>query len=261
MAFPVQILVPNLIAKDRTDHLYFFCSIQRIFGLITAQLRGLSNLRKGESGKRILYLLQSIATVKSCIILSELTQQGFPMAEEQLRDLFDCFLTSIRWVLYLLQFCSQGLDCFMPTFSHPFLGFSSVSNRPDHNSEIQSQMLEILAACMEELEIVPQSLLDTLLMSLTPHSKDDNLRSYQLAHVFLKRCFAKLQQPISLFLNTALTRQGGEVSEVEEYIFPLIYELHKVNPGIMLYVFPNVSTQLQAEDSDVRSTATGNFSA
>lgn len=120
-------------------------------------------------------------------------------------------------------------------------------------------MLEILAACMEELEIVPPSLLDTLLMSLTPQNKDDNLRSYQLAHVFLKRCFAKLQQPISLFLNTALTRQGGEVSEVEEYIFPLIYELHKVNPGIMLYVFPNVSIQLQAEDSDVRSTATGNY--
>ena len=67
---------------------------------------------------------------------------------------------------------------------------------------------------------------------------------------------------IILCLCPCVTRQvltgiGGGASELEEFVFPLIYELHKVNPGIMLYIFPNISTQLQAEDVGVRSRAVG----
>ena len=38
------------------------------------------------------------AQVKSCIIMSELVQQDLPRAEEELVDLFDCLLKSVRYV-------------------------------------------------------------------------------------------------------------------------------------------------------------------
>ena len=96
-----------------------------------------------------------------------------------------------------------------------------------------------------------------------------------------------------------LTGKGGQGSELEEHVYPLIYELHKasggigvqptghllresaatlasgltalarvclagrpaqppqINPTVMLYIFPNVATQLGSEDSEVRTRAVG----
>lgn len=71
------------------------------FALITAQLRGLAAITGKQAqtqGQKIpvLYLLHSLATVKSCIIMSELVQQDLPRAEEELVDLFDCLLKSVQ---------------------------------------------------------------------------------------------------------------------------------------------------------------------
>lgn len=40
-------------------------------------------------------------------------------------------------------------------------------------------------------------------------------------------------------------------SELAEHVLPLIYELHKVAPKMLLYILPNVSAQLQAEEAEV----------
>lgn len=40
-------------------------------------------------------------------------------------------------------------------------------------------------------------------------------------------------------------------SELGEHVLPLIYELHKVTPKMLLYILPNVSAQLQAEEPEV----------
>jgi hypothetical protein len=54
-----------------------------------------------------------------------------------------------------------------------------------------------------------------------------------------------------------LSGRGGSGSELEEHVFPLIYELHKVHPGFMLYILPHVSSQLSSEDTPVRQRAVG----
>ncbi|CAN0459073.1 unnamed protein product, partial [Discosporangium mesarthrocarpum] len=48
---------------------------------------------------------------------------------------------------------------------------------------------------------------------------------------------------------------GGCDSDLAEHALPLVYELHKVRPGMLLYVLPNIATQLQAEDLDIRTRA------
>ncbi|TFJ85174.1 hypothetical protein NSK_003597 [Nannochloropsis salina CCMP1776] len=206
------------------------------FALITAQLRSLVSVPGkqaqaaaacGHKPVPVLYLLHSLATVKSCIILSELVQQDLPRAEEELVDFFSCLLRSVR---------------------------------EDHPLELQEQILDVLTACLAELEVVPQALLDTVLLCLLPEHKAESSPSYQLTQLFVARCFAELNPPVTAFINQVLTGKGCGVSEIEEeHVHPLIYELHKVNPNFMLYIFPNVATQLAAEDPAVRARAVALF--
>ncbi len=207
------------------------CLLQ-VFALITAQLRGLAAITgkqaqaaaaQGHKPLPVLYLLHSLATVKSCIIMSELVQQDLPRAEEELVEFFDCLLRSLR---------------------------------EDHPPELREQVSEVLAACLAELEVVPQALLDTILLCLLPEHKEESPASYQVAQLFVARCFAELNPPITAFINQVLTGKGCGASEVEEvHVYPLIYELHKVNPNFMLYILPNIATQLAAEDTGVRARA------
>lgn len=64
--------------------------------------------------------------------------------------------------------------------------------------EVVEQILETLRLCIEELDVMHQSLLDTVLIQLLPVMRTENLTSYQLAtvrvycvqiRVFASSCF------------------------------------------------------------------------
>lgn len=44
-------------------------------------------------------------------------------------------------------------------------------------------------------------------------------------------------------------------SDLSEHIYPLIFELHKVVPGMMTFIIPSVCAHLQSEDEDMRFKA------
>ena len=62
---------------------------------------------------------------------------------------------------------------------------------------------------------------------------------------------------ISSFLNRVLIGSNpsadGRRPELEEYIYALIYELHKISPDFLSKVIPNLTIQLQSDDEKVRS--------
>lgn len=89
-------------------------------------------------------------------------------------------------------------------------------------------MVDVLTACLSELEVIPTALLDTILMGLLPDCKAESPASYQLTQLFVLRAFGALYQPVTTFVNAVLTGQGGGGSELEEHVYHLIYELHKV---------------------------------
>ncbi len=88
-------------------------------------------------------------------------------------------------------------------------------------------MLDVLAACLSELEVIPPSLLDAILLGLLPEAKAESPASYQLTQLFVSRAYAALYQPATAFINAVLTGKGGGGSELEEHVYHLIYELHK----------------------------------
>ena len=65
-----------------------------IFDVLVGQLRGLSTYTPESSmGKKIAYIVVSLARVKSCVVLVELSTNGHP---EPLESLFDSLLNSVR---------------------------------------------------------------------------------------------------------------------------------------------------------------------
>lgn len=46
---------------------------------------------------------------------------------------------------------------------------------------------------------------------------------------------------------------SADESELKEHVLPLVYELHKVHPLMLVYIFPELAQQLKAEDIEVRA--------
>ena len=124
-----------------------------------------------------------------------------------------------------------------------------------------SHCCDILQACIEEYETddIPQDVLDVLLYPLLPSSREENIAAYKVTGTVLRRISTVIQGSISGFINRVLvgtsSNAGGKESELEEHIYSLVYELHKIAPTFLTRVIPNISMQLQSEDDDVRTKA------
>ncbi len=202
--------------------------LKQIFSLFTQQLRGLSTATDAEDARsqRTHYILESLATVKSCVILTELSQQGVPGGDEELVNFFECLLSEVR---------------------------------EEHSQSVTNHVVEALDACLEELDVFIQPLIDVLLVGLLPISRRDVPKMHAVTVQLLRRSFNRICNPISQFINGVLSGSakgiGGAESELSDHVLHLIYELHKVNSGFLLYVLPNVAVQLQSEDLGGRGEA------
>ncbi len=114
----------------------------------------------------------------------------------------------------------------------------------------------ILEACIDESTDLGQDILDVLLSPLLPAAKVENPIAYRLLGNVLRRVAGKVDKPVSRFLNLVLIGSGDSGdSELAEHVYPLIYELHKIAPALLLTVVPSICAQLEAEEEEVRLKA------
>jgi sister-chromatid-cohesion protein PDS5 len=75
----------------------------------------------------------------------------------------------------------------------------------------------------------------------------------------LRRVGGAVEQAVSRFVNYVLVGSAapekGKNSELADHVYALIYELHKISPGLLLRILPNVCEQLLAEEEDIRLNA------
>ncbi|KAG5177370.1 hypothetical protein JKP88DRAFT_346951 [Tribonema minus] len=156
--------------------------LQSIFALLTQQLRGLSQAVDANDPRtaRTHYILQSLASCKSCVILVDLARERVEGGEDALVDFFECLLTGIRaeHLQEVVDNIQEALAvCLEELQSQHCLAFT----------EVVDNIQEALAVCLEELEedALTQPLLDALLMGLLPVTRSENPKSYQLAQPLL----------------------------------------------------------------------------
>lgn len=125
-----------------------------------------------------------VSTTRSCSILCELYQQAVIGAEEQLVDLVECILTSVR-----AEHIESG------------------------NASLSDHMLEILMTCVEECNPLPPRVLEAILVSLLPSARKENPPSCYLAKKLLGRCSEPLSDPVSDCLNALLTGSSSSCDE------------------------------------------------
>lgn len=219
------------------------------FQLILEQIRCLAtettadpDAAKTSCDMHYFHILESLATVKSCLLLIGMDFTIEDGEETLLVQLFKALFETIR---------------------------------REHSAKIENLMVAIMAACVEESDMIEQPLLDAILAPLLQSKSSTNAAlgvqestssdsaergPYHMAQELIRRTSDPIQSQLSHFFNnilvdapTALT--AHKPSELKEHVYTLIYEVHKVNPSLLLYVLPNVCLQLQVDEVATRSEA------
>ncbi|KAI9979970.1 hypothetical protein PInf_027061 [Phytophthora infestans] len=206
--------------------------LYRVFKLLIEQIRALST--EQTTTTRDLYhfhVLESLATVKSCLLVVDLdftTEENEPRVMVQL---FEALFATLR---------------------------------ADHSAKLENLMLSIMVACVEESDEVELPLLDVILRPLVNAATSDEndgqntaTSPSHMAKELIRRTSENLQTPLSNFFNNILVDgpRSPNSSELREHVYTLIYEVHKLSPSLLLNVLPNVCLQLQVDEVATRSDA------
>lgn len=121
-------------------------------------------------------------------------------------------------------------------------------------------MTSILQYAIEESQELSQDILDVILHPLLPASKLDNPAAFRFVSTLIRSVKLVIQEPITKFINYVLVgsvanSEGQDESDLSEFIYSIIYELHKISPQLLVNVLPNVAVQLEAEEDVVRAKA------
>ncbi|RHZ38691.1 hypothetical protein DYB26_005759 [Aphanomyces astaci] len=175
-------------------------------------------------------LLETLASVKMCNLAVGLTPdsshaQSDVSPEDLVVDIFRCLFERIQ---------------------------------DDHAAKVEANMVSIMVGCLEECDVVSPQLLETLLEPLLHN--DQHPRAYHMAQQVIEKASDQLQNALSLFFNSVLVdattpHSLSTTSDMKDHVHTLIYETHKIQPGLLLYVLPNVCLQLQVDDMETRSNA------
>lgn len=216
----------------------------KVFDLINSQIRVLQNFDQSTYlGEKIYYILNSLASVKSCVLPILMGQNRVPGAEDTVQSMFHSIISSIR-----------------PEHSQESKCFSTIHEVYYYCVVVLNVQAEILKCCIEEFDVPPIYVLDTLLSPLLPSAKLENPTAYKLVVFVLRAVSPLLESTLARVVEHILVGSNNDVSELtpelSEEIYSLIFELHKISPGLLNGIIPSLTMQLRVEDEDIRLKAT-----
>lgn len=205
---------------------------QDIFDLLIKQLRHINKVEGDEiTSERALYVLNSLATVRSCLILCELAGNEGPTAEAAVDRMVKLFDT-----LY---------DAMLPNTPHV----------------VVEQVLSVITATIDELPTVYVPLLECVLSRLLlPRDGDGRLpRPNEVAAEAIRRCDEKLSTPISQFCKSMMRGEfaendGGRFTKKAD-AHRLSLELPRASLTALDVLIPAIAEDLESEDDEARSLA------
>jgi sister chromatid cohesion protein PDS5 len=113
-----------------------------------------------------------------------------------------------------------------------------------------------LQSCIEEFGSISTNLLEILLTPLLPAQKADNSVLYIVVATVLHSTTELVEPTLTRILSGILVGSGnhfnGSLGELADDIFPLIFELHKVSPKLIINTFPSLTVQLRSEEEKCR---------
>jgi hypothetical protein len=124
---------------------------------------------------------------------------------------------------------------------------------------VSDHLCWILQACIQKCDKIEQDLLDILLTPLLPSPQFTNPASYKNVVRILRKTSVCIQASISAFINHVLmgTALRGKVktTKLANDTYPLLIELHEINPELLQRLSPSICVQLRAEKEEIDLTA------
>ncbi|RDD42452.1 Sister chromatid cohesion protein PDS5-like protein B-B, partial [Trichoplax sp. H2] len=227
--------------KDKDVRLYAACclaDIMRIFApnapydtnlqsdilyLWIEQLRGLYN-PNSQTFRRHYYILESLAYVQTFNVAI------YMEAYDAIIDLFRLFFEIIRQLQILF------LD--------------------EHNLKVVNCMTMIMSSLVIDSEVIPQKLLDTILIQIIEPNKSQNKASYNLASQLITKTATSLEPYVQVFFTNCMTSEKASESEVSDRLYDIIYQLNSIAPSVLISVLPQLEYKLKSNEADERLDVT-----
>ncbi len=232
----------EILRLHAPDAPYTVSQLREIFEFFVAQLQGLEN-RDSTYFEQYFGLLESLATVKSIILVSDL-----PNCEDLISQIFRMFFDIIK---------------------------------PESPKNVEFFMCEILVQLVDEATTIPTEVLDYILAQFlraktanasSQSSKDGIVLSippaYNMAKQVCQSCSDRLQRYVGQYFSDVIyeasTNNSGESSKIAtdedlqeiQKAHSLVRELWRASPMLLSSVIPQIEQEMLVENVDLRALAT-----
>uniref|UniRef100_A0A914XK15 Uncharacterized protein n=2 Tax=Plectus sambesii TaxID=2011161 RepID=A0A914XK15_9BILA len=181
-------------------------------------LRGLDNPNDPQF-RRYYYLLENLALVKTLQMALELGDD----AQGVLKQLIKC-------------------------------AFSVVKPGEEHESKIQSLLMDIIVPLIQGVDQISPVVLDAVFYFIVNPQKTQNCEAYNMAKDLLQRCQTSFEPCVQVFFNQALLTGSLPESELvgQNKMYDLIYELYEIVPDMLYSVLPQLEYKFHTENDKER---------
>lgn len=206
-------------------------ALVRLFESISAQIRRVGNVDVVMTAhdetlvERVAHIIESMRQYQSCLVIVELFREG-----------------------------AEGGEAGVVDFVQSLLVASTRDEVP------RDGIVDVLCLVVTECEDpLPEGLLELFLTNLLPSSRRETPASHAIVQIVVKRLHEMLTRPIGAFLCACLDVVSGEDDDAARVTssdaYALVYELHLVEPRMLLYTLPTISERLRADDVASRNAA------
>ena len=255
-----QLVAPGLVAhKNKGVNAYTACcladilrlcapdapfsqnQLRTIFDCFIRQMKGLQDV-DGTYYQQYHYLLESLATVESVVLLADIPDKGEALATELFRTLFE--------------------------------GVNRTARRGT-----ESHIVSIMTQLIDELPHLPSEVTDLILAQFlhSRASKKANFNvdpaAYDIAKAVCNNCADRLQRNVCQYFTDIIFEATTQQEDDEDDANPrkrtenlatahdLVYELFISAPAVLSNVIPQLESELSVDNVDCRSFATQTISA
>lgn len=215
----VACCLADLLRLYAPDAPYTLPELRDIFEFLARQLHGIATPNSPHFTEYF-YLLESLSTVKSAVLIVDL-----PNADEVMADLFRDF-------------------------------FDNISSELSKNA--QFYMVDILQQLIDECAAVPSDVLEIILVQFLNKRRLDNSAAYQAAVTLCRNTADRLQKYFAQYFIDVIVKDGKSPEDRDSLnkAHELIKELNRVAPALLLNVIPQIEEELKVDNNGMRALAT-----
>ncbi|EDV24413.1 uncharacterized protein TRIADDRAFT_56191 [Trichoplax adhaerens] len=122
--------------------------------------------------------------------------------------------------------------------------------------QVVNCMTMIMSSLVIDSEVIPQKLLDTILIQIIEPNKSQNKASYNLASQLITKTATSLEPYVQVFFTNCMTSEKASESEVSDRLYDIIYQLNSIAPSVLISVLPQLEYKLKSNEADERLDVT-----